>query len=1332
MDPNYNDMSVGGGGGGYGYDPYDPNAAGSGEYDPNAGAYYPASSSAAGMMAMSTAAAVADPYSGGVAAGDMMMMYGGGGEGMVEGDVGGDWQHGYGHEAVVGGGYGDEAATAAAVVEPGTYYPVQAPAAAAVHTPFVGDPITAVAYDDTVNDALFAATAALSMSGGRQRFNDHRASMLATHSASDGMLYSSVAGHPEAPSSVLAAIYRSIYGAPATRMTAATSTATQRRVPSHAYRPPFAGPTSTSSSHAPAPFGKKEYQMGINTLVTAQGYVASVSPAGIRLHAHGGMQVGDRHLEGMVCGTAHPSGAGRNSGGDVYATTTHLTVGGVALGGGGDQGMLSATATTSAHQLHCIDLWQDLRSVASCPLDRRANATGDGIAVTALATNHSKGSVVVGCSDGQVRLFDGRLRELAKIKSHTGGVVDVAVSDDGTLLASTGFSSRATRAAGSPLYGFPDPSVLVYDIRYLGRGGISVPFAGMRGGPRFLSFVPDVDGLSSNRLLIASGQTGGGLHIVQPFEDVSSFLQPPLERDSITSMCVSEDNLALGTSQGTVLQYRLAGYSNSGSTAQYGSASTGKGGIFVPRSGMRTSKGAAEVSGASGLHTPHKKQPLDVPPFEPARPPLSFEAAVLLGEDPNSRAGLTANIKSIFSAYVLNSDPVVSQIGDARHISTTSFGHLAATPMVSPSQLRVSSKLLEKATHAVDFLQAIPVSDLDVELIDEDHRPDQVKSRWKNRKPPLPNPNRLLYTSKLFSTFYDESMNRSKKLGRRRHNGDRSNDSADDGNEAIPQRYRLHLRPTHKSAATFSHAEMNETGYIPSWDYPPSMPNAFVPPVLMLLYLIPEMKNPIVTSVTIDRAPTQSYQERSLLPELRIVFHRIDNLSRYAMLFSGSIGGSQLARCGAWAPNNFTSCLTAIPEAEQLQILDGSPAAVDTPRRPEAFYRFLLYQIDKETDKGLDPSTAMEFVSINEFISGSDPPSDTTTRVMTVDLTYDNFLREDDAAQSNVRFGDVLQRSLCKETRLRAWSQGSKSYETIVQRKIAASLPPILSLSCACAGRKDEEGLKFWRTTSGNEHWLPEQIEVEIGDTGAVIVRELVTDGGTGEGIWVECSSKKELPLSISDILKRTRNASSLRKLRYQLAAVLSMVRDDLDKNPPELLDLVQDDEAFGHHILHMRVNKDYKKHVLAQQIEELEKHLSAASDEVVSDLTMMGRLDDVNVKRRLELAKERLDQLEKSEAGDEWVLFNGYVVSNTIIEDARAFHNRFKEPCMVVYRSVDPPMEEIPVLGRMNLPAAVMNTFSLTNGMRSPLADAQGPTVLPGRGDLVAFDAEFVSVRLP
>jgi hypothetical protein len=398
--------------------------------------------------------------------------------------------------------------------------------------------------------------------------------------------------------------------------------------------------------------------------------------------------------------------------------------------------------------------------------------------------------------------------------------------------------------------------------------------------------------------------------------------------------------------------------------------------------------------------------------------------------------------------------------------------------MVTQSRLHASTALLEKVTHAGEFPHTVPTRELNVNLFD-DHRSERFRARSKGKLiSPQPNPNKLLYTDKLFPMFYSESLNWTKRIGRRQisHGHVVEGEEASEGNVAIPNRYRLTVRPTHKLAATFNHYEHNETGFLPGWDYPPTMPNSFVPPVLMMFYAVPEL---------LSTVPCAVRKEKGLLPELGYLFHRIDSLGRFGLASAPAGSGIGSSRVGAWAPSNFISLLATMPEADQLQILDDSPAAVDPPRRPEAFYRFLLYQVDKEAStveaiapRRLYSTGGVDFVSINEFISGSVAPSHSSTRAMTVDLRYEGLEASgDDGEPRYVRFGEVLQRTLCRETRLRAWSQGSKSYETIVQTKVTTSLPAVLSLCCSCAGRKEEDGLKYWRGQGdGNRNWLPELI----------------------------------------------------------------------------------------------------------------------------------------------------------------------------------------------------------------------------------------------------------------
>ena len=1237
-------------------------------------------------------------------------------------------------------------ASVATELQSGTYYPVNE-----ILSPMIyGAPISAVAYDMTY-DAVCIATDTLSSvssntlsqhtSHTSRRMPPQRSAMLVTHQVSDSSMYSAVAGHPEAPAKVLNAIYNTIYGP-------TQSSIPTRTIPHHAYIPTY-GKSDPAlpevvSTYIPGVVNSDNCQIGITHLVALpSGTMASVSPAGVRVHANGGMQMADLHLEGMLALTTHP-----------HSPTTHVTVGGLAFSRG--SGALSDTVTLkgSEQQVHCLDIWQGLRPVTSHSIDR--NATNSSVAVTCFATSNSRGCLAAGCSDGFLRLIDHRNRSLAKIKSHVGGVVSVAVSEDGTLVATTGYASTIPpRNPSTSPYAFSDPNILINDIRYLGRGGFPHPFSGLRGGPRFVSFLPDIDGLSNNRVLVASGQAGGGCQVVVPFDTTENstpyFILPQLNRgEAISCVCVSNEKLALGTNQGRVIQHEMVGYQSKSVESISGNTSSG---IFVPPSSMFHNN----ASSNRDLVSPEKREkiPLVVPHYQPIPPDVTIDASILLKGDPNSRIGITDRTKSIFGSFILAAEPSVSSLGKLQAGSQrNSYGPLSVNPVVGQCRFEVAPSLLEKTSHAVDFVHTVLLSDLAVDVL-EDHRPGGKPNRIaKNIHEPIQNPNKFIYNNKLYKVAYNESLNRPKRFERHgRRYASTVNDDSDEEEDAIkiPRMYRIWLRPTHKSAASYSHFEHNKSGTIPGFDYPLTMKNSFVPPVLLLLYFIPEIRD--AANKAQLASATASPKDQPMLTELGYLFYRIDSLSRYAYIYPANEGITAAAtttpRIEAWAPLSFISFLSTMTEAERNQILDGSPAAVDPPRRPEAFYRFMLYQLDSEISRNrsnsiIDTLSGTDFVSINEFISGSGPPTQSTTRHLTIEFAYDYFFGPENKIPEQPSFADVLQYNLFRASRLRAWSTTSKSYETIVQRKIATSLPSILSISASCAGRKSEPGIKLWQQTVADGHWLPEMIEIEIDEHGLVIVRELVQDGTSGRHTWKECRGSGSIPESIVQLVKECTSVGGVRKRRYCLEAVLSMVRDDMDRTCPEEVRAMDVDGPFGHQVLHIRVRRDVKKRIMEQQRDFIQLYLS--TDSLPHDLTLAGR--DANkelFQKRLEDAEQRLSELNETSSDQNendsgtWIVVNGFVVAETDIHDVRTFDVPYKEPLLVIFRAIDsvftgkeksktkPSKSSSETNGQ--IPVDVIRTSSITNNAKSPYLVHQRSMVLPKKEDVVAFDAEFVAV---
>ena len=537
---------------------------------------------------------------------------------------------------------------------------------------------------------------------------------------------------------------------------------------------------------------------------------------------------------------------------------------------------------------------------------------------------------------------------------------------------------------------------------------------------------------------------------------------------------------------------------------------------------------------------------------------------------------------------------------------------------------------------------------------------------------------------------------------------------SNENNDELPQRYRLKTRPNFRLRGAFDPCDYNETGLIPGWDYPSSMPNSFAVPVLLMLYFVPEVAGAVLGAQYNDKLFTSRSYEKALAPELGFVFHQIESLAYNGLLHPPKQGVDPArARIGAWVPSNFLTALSTMPEAEQLQILDGSPAAVDPARRPEAFYRFLAYQLDKELSKIADTKLidslhGIDFLSSNLFLSGSIPPSQSSTRAMTLDLSYD-ILSKGEQQSSNFLFGELLHHSLCRETRLRAWNSKTKAYETIVQRKIATSLPEILTVSCSCAGRKEEDGLWIWRTDDG-EPWLPEMVEVELKDNGNIVVKQLRVDDD-GQEHWAACEGRSGLPESVAKLVA---NSSKPQRRLYRLDIVLSFINDSIES----------EDEATGHHVLHARLPLSYKTRILKEQQSRASELLDEERDKKL--LVLTADVAPEIFQNRANKTSELLAACAEDKSSG-WMLYNGFAVSNTVVEDARAFHMPFKEPCLITFRSLATDEGSISQTNIL-LPPQVMNARTLNTVSSQAYKPFNFDCLKAGK--LLAFDAEFVSVQ--
>lgn len=531
----------------------------------------------------------------------------------------------------------------------------------------------------------------------------------------------------------------------------------------------------------------------------------------------------------------------------------------------------------------------------------------------------------------------------------------------------------------------------------------------------------------------------------------------------------------------------------------------------------------------------------------------------------------------------------------------------------------------------------------------------------------------------------------------------------------------------------FDFAALNDTLF-PGYDYPPSMSNSSLIPALLLLYFVPEIQNAMLFSQSFGAASEtrkKGVKSTLLSEELGFLFHQINSISSHAMCHPKPPGAKEVPYkpvLDTFVPSNFLSAFVMMPESSALALLDNSPAATEIARRPEAFYRFLLHHLDRELNSGnesaknnrqsnkkdsktkktklIDSLQGLDAVSMNEFITGSGPPSASSTRSYTIDLSYEAFVNGSEKSRPDFR--QLLQYSLSKHVRLRAWCETSKKFETVVQRKIITSLPTILSLSCACAGVHGEDRLPIWRKTSDDHpHWLPEMIEVEIDDCGNVITRELVKKYESSEPCWEEFRGNP-LPDSVVATLREVSNtdaSTGTRCARYRLDTVLTYLNDKANEDS---------ESNCGRHCVHTRIPKSYKQQILRSQLRNL-KHCAADVDRV-SKLTLLRDLTPDDFDKRMDYVEEQIKELDEN-TEDEWILFNGANVTSTNVDDALAFHVPFKEPCLLVYRQINSESEFIAVGSKVEIPNSIWTDSSLQPN-------------LPKEGDALAFDAEFVQVE--
>lgn len=297
---------------------------------------------------------------------------------------------------------------------------------------------------------------------------------------------------------------------------------------------------------------------------------------------------------------------------------------------------------------------------------------------------------------------------------------------------------------------------------------------------------------------------------------------------------------------------------------------------------------------------------------------------------------------------------------------------------------------------------------------------------------------------------------------------------------------------------------------------------------------------------------------------------------------------------------------------------------------------------------------------------------------MTIELSYLSF-----RAPATPSFSALLQTTLHRETRLRAWHAANKKYELIIQKRVVKNLPRVLNLQCTVAGNDD--GMEYWRQSNKKGGlWVPRRVEVELLEDGGVRVSELL-EGEDGTTEWqVEGGSGDSKVVS---------------KKKYELISTVSYIKNYDDGKM----------DFTGHHVSHIFVPPSNARKVKERQISEVkalieEQEIENVTSSVGEKLNFDGEggekageggagggLMGVATSKKITLAsqvsmkalKEREAQLQAdldSDMTGGWSRWNCFRVEQVDAVEARDYSKDYREPCLLVFREME---EEEPSSGK-------------------------------------------------
>lgn len=509
----------------------------------------------------------------------------------------------------------------------------------------------------------------------------------------------------------------------------------------------------------------------------------------------------------------------------------------------------------------------------------------------------------------------------------------------------------------------------------------------------------------------------------------------------------------------------------------------------------------------------------------------------------------------------------------------------------------------------------------------------------------------------------------------------------DDPGSIISKHYRrVEIKYSKLGVEDFDFKHYNRTSFAGLETH---IPNAYCNAMLQLLYF--------VEPVRVGFQNHLCHREFCLACELGFLFHMLD-------MPSGQT-------CQA---NNFLRAFRTIPEAAALGLVlndvDESFGTANFPRLIQSWFRFALQQMHQDTleppatadaNNGdpQNPSSKTRQSSIVHRLFGSDvellircrcgKETKRESTTLLFNLEYPEL--PTDKEQGPIPFESVLLSSMCHVQSMQAWCEQCSRYQPTIQTRKVKKLPDILVFNC---GMEHAKELEFWK------------------------IQQQFLDPPT------KAEEKSTLQ-------------SSTRACRYgsTCARVDCKFRHDRHSTEDGLTETSDEDEIKGWIPLAIKTSFDSTGSLHITKVDNESPKVNVSENEIVYDLLgTVGHVQDLksggNLVAHIHVGTTYHSRKEGVTCS-QWYLFNDFSITPISPNDAVSFSLDWKIPCAVVFARKDiNSRHETTINQRIDDSVLYQDVSLVRRGSISRQFTPLGTDELPGEGDLVGLDAEFVTLN--